>query len=165
MFSTFSERSHRSRGRNLIATGMVSGEPVGQNSQRVIPGHRSARVYGPEFVGVNTRVSRSSINEVTRDAAGRETSRKLVGKTTSPGGDDYVIIGNANPNYSIASTVFQLRPHFDASFLINTTGNRRVNNTRLVYATKGNAKRGKILSPQRWRYGVGIDEPQIYSSR
>ena len=156
-------------GRNFIATGRVSGEgQSGQNSQRIIPGQPIGTFYGPEFVGVNT-TGQQEFNkyEVTRDAAGRETGRKLVGKTTSPGGDDYVIIGNANPKFSIGfNSRFNFARNFDASFLINSQrGNDVFNNTALVYATKGNAKRSKNFIATALNDGVGIDEPQIYSSR
>lgn len=156
-------------GRNFISTGRVSGEgQSGQNSQRIIPGQPIGTFYGPEYVGV-TGTGQQEFNkyEVTRDAAGRETSRKLVGKTTSPGGDDYVIIGDANPNFSIGvNSRFNFGGNFDASFLVNSQQGIDVfNNTALVYATKGNAKRGKNFIATALNDGVGIDEPQIYSSR
>ncbi len=156
-------------GRNFIATGRVSGEgQSGQNSQRIIPGQPIGTFYGPQYTGVNgTGQQEFNKYEVTRDAAGREVSRKLVGKTTSPGGDDYVIIGDANPNFSIGvNSRFNFGGNFDASFLVNSQQGIDVfNNTGLVYATKGNAKRGKNFIATALNDGVGIDEPQIYSSR
>jgi len=155
-------------GRNFIATGRVSGEgQSGQNSQRIIPGQPIGTFYGPEYVGV-TSTGQQEFNkyEVTRDAAGREVSRKLVGKTTSPGGDDYVIIGDANPNFSIGVNSRFNVGNFDASFLVNSQRGIDVfNNTALVYATKGNAKRSKNFIATALNDGVGISEPQIYSSR
>jgi TonB-dependent starch-binding outer membrane protein SusC len=155
-------------GRNFIATGRVSGEgQSGQNSQRIIPGQPIGTFYGPEFIGVNSE-GKEEFNkyEVTRDAAGRETARKLVGKTFDPGGDDFVIIGDANPSFSVGVNSRFNIGSFDASFLVNSQQGIDVfNNTGLVYATKGNAKRGKNFISTALNDGVGIDEPQKYSSR
>src|SRR5688572_9287048 len=155
-------------GRNFISTGRVSGEgQSGQNSQRIIPGQPIGTFYGPEFIGVNSS-GQQEFNKYTveRDAAGREISRTLTGKTTSPGGDDYVIIGDANPNFSFGVNSRFNVGSFDASFLVNSQQGIDVfNNTALVYATKGNAKRGKNFISTALDDGVGIDEPQIYSSR
>lgn len=156
-------------GRNFIATGRVSGEgQSGQNSQRIIPGQPIGTFYGPEFIGV-TSEGKEEFNkyEVTRDENGRELTRKLVGKTLEPGGDDYVIIGDANPKFSIGfnSRINFLR-NFDASFLINSQqGNDVFNNTALVYATKHNAANGKNFIASALNDGVAITEPQKYSSR
>jgi iron complex outermembrane receptor protein len=156
-------------GRNFITTGSVSGEgQSGQRSQRIIPGQPIGTFYGPEFIGVNAD-GREEFNkyEVTRDENGRELTRKLVGKTLEPGGDDYVIIGDANPTFSIGfnSRINFLR-NFDASFLINSQqGNDVFNNTALVYATKHNAVNGKNFIASALNDGVAITEPQKYSSR
>jgi iron complex outermembrane receptor protein len=155
-------------GRNFIATGRVSGEgQSGQNSQRVIPGQPIGTFYGPEFIGVNSDgVQEFNKYDVTRDANGKELTRTLAGKTTSPGGDDYVIIGDANPNFSIGFNSRVNYRSFDFSFLVNSQqGNDVFNNTALVYATKGNAKRSKNFIATALNDGVGISQPQIYSSR
>jgi len=155
-------------GRNFITTGSVSGEgQSGQVSQRIIPGHAIGTFYGPEFVGVNnTGQQLFNKYKVTRDSAGRELTRALDGTTISPGGDDYVVIGNANPNFSFGINSRVNFHSFDFSFLVNSQqGNDVFNNTALVYATKGNAKRGKNFIATALDDGVGISEPQIYSSR
>ncbi len=155
-------------GRSFIPTGRVSGEgQSGQVSQRIIPGHAIGTFYGPQFVGVNS-TGQQEFNKykVVRDSTGREVSRELVGTTTSPGGDDYVVIGDANPSFSLGLNSRANFGRFDLSFLINTQQGLDVfNNTALVYATKGNAKRGKNFIASALTDGVGIDEPQIYSSR
>ncbi|MBA3341608.1 MAG: SusC/RagA family TonB-linked outer membrane protein [Gemmatimonadaceae bacterium] len=155
-------------GRSFLSTGRVSGEgQSGQVSQRIIPGEAIGTFYGPEFIGV-TSSGQQEFNKykVTRDASGRELTRVLDGKTTSPGGDDYVIIGDANPAFSLGLRSQATFGRFDASLLVNTQqGNDVFNNTALVYATKGNAKRGKNFIATALGDGVGIDEPQIYSSR
>lgn len=155
-------------GRNFIATGRVSGEgQSGQNSQRVIPGFAIGTFYGPEFVSVNgTGQQVFNKYKVTRDASGRELTRVLDGTTTSPGGDDYVIIGDANPSYSFGINSRVNFHSLDFSFLVNSQQGLDVfNNTALVYATKGNAKRAKNFIATALSDGVGITEPQIYSSR
>jgi outer membrane receptor protein involved in Fe transport len=155
-------------GRNFISTGRVSGEgQSGQVSQRIIPGRAIGTFYGPVFVGVNSD-GKQEFNKysVTRDSAGRELSRELTGTTTEPGGDDYVVIGDANPNFSLGLNSRANIGKFDFSFLINTQQGLDVfNNTALVYATKSNAKRGKNFIASALDDGVGINEPQIYSSR
>jgi len=56
--------------------------------------------------------------------------------------------------------------HLDFSFLVNSQQGLDVfNNTALVYATKGNAKRSKNFIATALNDGVAIDQPQIYSSR
>ncbi len=155
-------------GRSFISTGRVSGEgQSGQVSQRVLPGRAMGTFYGPEYLGVNT-AGQQEFNKytVTRDASGRELTRVLAGKTTSPGGDDYVIIGDANPSFSFGINSRATLGSFDASFLINSQQGMDVfNNTALVYATKGNAKRGKNFLSSALDDGVALSEPQIYSSR
>ena len=155
-------------GRNFIATGRVSGEgQSGQNSQRVIPGQPIGTFYGPEFIAVNAD-GKEEFNkyEVTRDEKGREVSRKLVGKTLEPGGDDYVIIGDANPSFSLGVNSRVNVGNFDASFLVNSQQGLDVfNNTALVYATKHNAANGKNFIASALNDGVAISEPQKYSSR
>ena len=156
------------QGRNFLITGTISGE--GQSnapSQRIIPGQAIGTFYGPEFVGVDAN-GKQMFNKytVTRDSTGRELTRVLNGTTLSPGGDDYVIIGNANPNFSFGVNSRVNFHSFDMSFLVNSErGNDVFNNTALVYATKGNAKRGKNFIATALNDGVGISEPQIYSSR
>jgi iron complex outermembrane receptor protein len=155
-------------GRNFIITGVISGEgQSGAPSQRVIPGQAIGTFYGPEFVGINDGGKQLFNNyKVTRDASGRELTRVLDGTTTEPGGDDYVIIGNANPNYSFGVNSRVNFHSFDFSFLVNSQQGLDVfNNTALVYATKGNAKRSKNFIATALNDGVGISEPQIYSSR
>lgn len=155
-------------GRSFLSTGRVSGEgQSGQVSQRVIPGQPIGTFYGPQFIGV-TSAGKQEFNKykVTRDGTGRELTRVLDGTTTSPGGDDYVVIGDANPSFGLGLRSQATIGKFDASFLVNSQqGNDVFNNTALVYATKGNAKRGKNFISSAIDDGVGIDEPQIYSSR
>jgi TonB-linked SusC/RagA family outer membrane protein len=155
-------------GRSFISTGDVSGQgQSGQTSQRIIPGLPIGTFYGPQFVGLND-AGQQLFNQytVTRDSTGRETSRKLIGTTTNPGGDDKVVIGDANPNFSLGLSSQANWGNFDFSFLIHSEQGQDVfNATALVYATKSNALQGKNFLASALTDGVNIHEPQIYSSR
>lgn len=155
-------------GRQFITTASVSGQgQSGQNSQRIIPGQPLGTFYGPQFAGVNAQ-GQQLFNKytVTRDSVGRVISRSLNGTTTTPGGDDNVILGNANPKYELGLRSNGNWHKFDASFLVRASGGAKVfNNTALVYATKGNVLQDKNFLQSALNDGIGIKEPAIYSSR
>ena len=105
---------------------------------------------------------------VTRDANGRETDRKLVGTVTSAGitGDDYVVLGNANPKYSLGLRTNGNWRSFDFSMLVHREAGQKIfNNTALVYSTKGNALQDKNFLVSALSDPTNIKEPAIYSSR
>jgi len=155
-------------GRSFIITGILSGQgQSGAPSQRIIPGQPLGTFYGPEYVGVNAK-GEQIFNKyaVTRDASGRETGRTLSGTTTGPGGDDFVILGNANPTYSLGFRSQANIGKLDLSFLVNSQhGQKVLNETALVYATKSNASQGKNFLRSALNDGVAISQPSIYSSR
>ncbi|MEO6445584.1 MAG: SusC/RagA family TonB-linked outer membrane protein [Gemmatimonadaceae bacterium] len=155
-------------GRSFITTSSVSGQgQSGQTSQRIIPGQPLGTFWGPQFVGVNAQ-GQQLFNKytVTRDTKGVVTSRKLNGTTTAPGGDDYTIIGNANPAYSVGLRSNAVWGKFDGSFLIRSEQGRDVfNNTALVYAAKSNVLTNRNVLASALSDNVGINEPAIYSSR
>jgi iron complex outermembrane receptor protein len=152
----------------FIATGSVSGQgQSNQNSERIIPGEPLGTFYGPEFVSINSS-GQQLFNHYTvvRDSLGHVTSRVLAGQTTSPGGDDFVILGNANPSYTFGFRSSGNIGKFDMSFLINREAGQKVfNNTALVYSTKGNALQDKNFLASALTDPTGITEPAIYSSR
>lgn len=152
----------------FIATGGVSGQgQTGRNSQRIIPGQPLGTFWGPEFVGVDAQ-GHQLFNKytVTRDASGNETSRKLNGTTTSPSGDDEMILGNANPKFSLGLRSSGTWNNFDFSTLLRSdVGQKVFNNTALVYATKSNALQDKNFLKSALDDGIAITEPAIYSSR
>jgi iron complex outermembrane receptor protein len=162
-------------GRQFISTGFVSGQgQSGQVSQRIMPGHPLGTFYGPEFVRVcgsgesACTAGQQVFNkyQVTRDPQGRELTRTLVGETTGPGGDDYVVIGNANPDFTLGLRSRGDIGSFDFSFLIRSSvGNDVFNNTALVYSTKGNALQDKNFLAEALDDRTGIREPAIFSSR
>lgn len=152
----------------FLSEGTVSGQgQSGQNAQRIIPGQPLGTFYGPEFVGVNS-AGQQMFNHytVTRDTTGRETSRVLAGTTTLPQGDDFVVLGNGNPKYTLGFRGSGNIGKFDLSFLINRQAGQKVfNNTALVYSTKGNALTDKNFLLTALNDPTGINEPAIYSSR
>jgi TonB-dependent starch-binding outer membrane protein SusC len=153
---------------SFLATGDVSGQgQSNQTSQRIIPGQPLGTFYGPVFAGVDAQ-GHQLFNKytVTRDAAGHETSRVLAGTTTSPGGDDKVILGNANPTHTLGVHSQTNWNKFDFSFLVNSAVGQKVfNNTALVYATKSNALQDKNFLASALTDQIGIKEPAIFSSR
>jgi iron complex outermembrane receptor protein len=155
-------------GRSFINTASVSGQgQSGQNAQRIMPGKPLGTFWGPEFIGVNSE-GKQEFNKytVTRDAKGVETSRKLAGKTIAPGADDYTVIGNANPSFSVGLRSNLNWRKLDASFLIRSERGRDVfNNTALVYATTSNVLTNRNLLASALTDKTGIKEPAIYSSR
>jgi iron complex outermembrane receptor protein len=103
---------------------------------------------------------------VTRDAAGRETSRVREGTTTSPGGDDEVIIGDANPAFSLGLRSNATWRRFDASWLWRAEMGRDVfNNTALVYGTTSNVNQSRNFLRSALTAKDALGQPAIYSSR
>jgi iron complex outermembrane receptor protein len=147
-------------GRTAIATGDVSGQgQSGQVSQRIMPGHPLGTFFGPEFAGVNASGQQlfNNYDPVTR---------RIIGTTTSPASDDFVVLGDANPDFILGLTSQVFWRKFDASFLIRgEVGQKVFNNTALVYGTKGNAKQNKNFLASALSDPTGIDEPSIFSSR
>jgi iron complex outermembrane receptor protein len=152
----------------FIRTAFVSGRgQTGQVSQRILPGHPLGTFFGPEYVGVDDQ-GRQLFNdyEVEVDDEGNETSRTLVGTTTAPGGDDFVVIGDANPDFSLGFRSSLTVGRFDASFLARAkVGQDVFNNTALVYSTKSAALQGQNFLASALTDSIDIDEPAIYSSR
>jgi iron complex outermembrane receptor protein len=157
-------------GRSFIPDVLASGQ--GQSTQfvqRIMPGHAIGTFFGPVFAG-NNAAGLQTFNHytVTRDAAGNETSRVLAGTVTASGitGDDYVVLGDANPKYTLGLHTNGTWKSFDFSMLINRVSGQKVfNNTALVYATKGNALQDKNFLASALNDGTDIHEPAIYSSR
>ena len=155
-------------GRAFITTGGISGPGFSGNpSQRIMPGQPIGTFFGPEYAGVDTQ-GRQLFNQytVTRDASGNETSRTLSGTTLTPGGDDFVVIGDANPNFNLGlRTQGNIGP-FDMSMSINSQqGLDVLNQTSMVYATKTSARQGKNFLRTALDDGVAIGEPSIFSDR
>jgi TonB-linked SusC/RagA family outer membrane protein len=155
-------------GRSFIPDAQASGQgQSNQFTQRIIPGEPLGTFFGPVFAGWDAQ-KRQLFNHytVTRDANGVETSRVLAGTTLAPSGDDYVILGNANPKYTLGLHTNGTWRSFDFSMLINRVAGQKVfNNTSLVYSTKSNALQDKNFLVAALTDPTGIHEPAIYSSR
>jgi iron complex outermembrane receptor protein len=156
-------------GRTFIPDALASGQgQSNQFTQRIMPGQPIGTFFGPIFTGVNA-TGQQTFNKytVTRDpVTGAELTRVLNGTTTSPGGDDYVILGNANPKYNLGLHTNGTWKAFDFSMLINRVAGQKIfNNTALVYSTKGNALQDKNFLASALSDPTGIHEPAIYSSR
>jgi iron complex outermembrane receptor protein len=156
--------------RTFIPDALASGQgQSNQFTQRIVPGEPLGTFYGPVFAGWNS-AGQQLFNHytVTRDASGRETSRELAGTVTSSGitGDDFLVLGNANPKYTLGLHTNGNWKSFDFSMLINRVAGQKVfNNTALVYSTKGNALQDKNFLVSALNDPTAITEPAIYSSR
>ena len=157
-------------GRTFIPDALASGQgQSNQFTQRIMPGEALGTFFGPVFTGVNA-AGLQTFNHytVTRDAAGNETSRVIAGQVTSSGitGDDYVVLGNATPSYTLGLHTNGNWKAFDFSLLINRVAGQKIfNNTALVYSTKGNALQDKNFLVAALSDPTDIHEPAIYSSR
>ena len=153
---------------DFIETSVVSGEgQSGVNSQRIIRGQPLGTFFGWQFAGFDASgVQTFTKYSVTRDPSGNETRRVATGVTTTPSFDDKVVIGNANPAYSVGFRSNASWGRFDASWLWRAEQRGDVfNNTALEYGSKSNAAvnlnflRSALSTPE------SILEPAIYSSR
>lgn len=154
-------------GRSFITTSGISGQgQSGNNAQRIMPGSPLGTFWGAEFVGVNAEGKQLFNNyNVTREN-GVITSRTLDGTTTSPDGDDQLIIGNANPSFSLGWRGNARYKQVDVSFLWRGEFGRDVfNNTALVYSTQSAVLQGRNFLRSALDQTDGLTEPAIYSSR
>ncbi len=147
-------------GRSFIITGSVFGQgQSGRFAQRLIVGQPLGTFWGPQFLRV--------------DGQGRQvfscvsTSTGCTnGETFAPTADDEMIIGNANPKFTLGLHSNGSWNRFDASWNWRGEFGRDVfNNTALIYSTKGNAKQGRNFLVSALSDPTGINEPSIYSSR
>jgi TonB-linked SusC/RagA family outer membrane protein len=146
--------------RTYITSGNVSGQgQSNQKSQRIMPGHPLGTFFGPVYVGV--------------DPQGRQlfqcktaSTSCVSGQTRSPTADDYQVLGDANPDFTLGLRSQMNWRKFDASFLLRSEFGQEVfNNGALVYSTKGNALQGKNFLRAALTDPIGIAEPAIFSSR
>ncbi|HEY3746325.1 MAG TPA: SusC/RagA family TonB-linked outer membrane protein [Gemmatimonadaceae bacterium] len=164
-------------------TGIMSGQgQSGAPSQRILPGQPLGTFYGPQYAGVCDQTTcgagpdgvagnaddptkgQQLFNHYTVDANGVLTLSP--NKTATPGGNDFVILGNANPKYTLGLRTNGNIGKFDFSALINSQhGQKVLNETALVYATKSNAKNNKGFLASALTDGVGPLEPSIFSDR
>ena len=153
---------------SFINTGGVSGQgQSGQNSQRIMPGFAIGTFFGPEYIGVDANGKQLFNNyAVTKDAKGNILTRELDGTTTTPSGDDYVVIGDANPDFTLSNHAQVNVGAFSMSYLVRGVwGQDVLNNTALVYSTKGNALQDKNFLESALTDPIGLREPAIFSDK
>ncbi len=153
-------------GRPYIITGGVFGQgQSGRSSQRLIPGQPIGTFWGAKFLRVDDKTKQQVF------ACAAKSTGCVNGETFAPvGGDeksgDEMVIGNANPKFSVGFRSNGSVNKFDASWLWRGEFGRQVfNNTALVYSTKGNAKSSRNFLESALTDPIGINEPAIYSSR
>jgi iron complex outermembrane receptor protein len=159
-------------GRSFITTGGVSGQgQSGQVSERIMPGHPLGTFFGPRFVRVAADTRIVGTDTIWRPgqqlfACSSTRATCVSGLTTTPAGEDYGVIGNANPDFTIGLHSEADWGRFDFSFLVRGAFGQDVfNNTALVYSTKGNALQDKNFLASALNDPTGIHEPAIFSSR
>ncbi len=146
-------------GRSFLQSARASGQGQSDTwAQRIIPGQPLGTFFGPRFVGVDAQ-GRQLFSCERADAS------CVNGQTTQPTGDDYVIIGDANPDFTFGLRSQVDLGSFDLSFLVRSEiGNDVFNNTALVYATKTNVTANRNFLRSALNDGIAIGEPAIYSS-
>jgi iron complex outermembrane receptor protein len=145
--------------RTYITSGRVSGQgQSNQVSQRIMPGHPLGTFFGPVFLGVDAQG-----RQLFKCSSGGSCTN---GQTTSPAADDYEVLGDANPDFTLGLRSQMNWRKFDASFLLRGEFGQEVfNNGALVYSTKGNALQGKNFLRDALNDPIGVYEPAIFSSR
>jgi iron complex outermembrane receptor protein len=154
-------------GRSFITTSSVSGQgQSGNTAQRIIPGQPLGTFWGPTFVNVNAEGKQVFKNyDVTR-TNGVITSRTESGTTTSPDADDFGIIGDANPAFSLGWRGNLRWKRFDMSYLWRGEFGRDVfNNTALVYSTQSAVLQGRNFLRSALDQTDALTEPAVFSSR
>jgi iron complex outermembrane receptor protein len=146
--------------RKFINTGFVSGQgQSNQYSQRIMVGQPIGTFFGPKFLHVNAAGQQVF-------ACNAASSGCTNGETTNPTDGDKVVIGNANPTFTLGLRNNANWYKFDASWLWRAeVGGDVFNNTALVYASKGDAKQGRNFLRSALDQPDAINEPSKFSSR
>ncbi|HEX2716561.1 MAG TPA: TonB-dependent receptor [Gemmatimonadaceae bacterium] len=146
--------------RKFILTGWVSGQgQSGQYSQRIMLGEPLGTFFGPRFVRVNNLGQQ--VFACKASSAGCTNGQSL-----NPTEEDKVVLGHANPDFTLGLTNNLSWGAFDASWLWHGEFGRSVfNNTALVYQTKSAAKQGRNFIAEALSMPDSISEPAKFSSR
>ena len=146
-------------GKRVIPSGNISGQgQSGQYAQRIMTGYPLGTFFGAEYVGVNSAGQQIFADY---DANGRR-----VGTTTTPNEDDFQVIGNANPDFTIGWRNNVNWRKFDLSMLVRGVfGNDVFNNTSLLFFSKSNILQSKNTLRGALSDGTNLKEPAKYSSR
>ena len=85
-------------------------------------------------------------------------------RPSARGGDDFVILGDALPSWTLGFRTGGNWNKFDFSMLVNSQqGMKVLNETALVYATKSNAKNNKNFLASALNDGVGTQASPRFS--
>ena len=147
-------------GVQFINTGGVSGQgQSNQYSQRIMVGEPIGTFFGPKFLFVN--------DQGQQVFACKSTSAGCAnGQTTNPSDEDKVVLGSANPSFTVGLRNNATWHNFDASWLWRGEyGGKVFNNTALVYASKSDAKQGRNFLKSALSMKDAIGEPAKFSSR
>jgi iron complex outermembrane receptor protein len=144
----------------VILSGAVSGQgQSNQYSERLKRGDPVGTFFGPKFLHVNAQGQQVF-------SCNRTTSGCTNGETTDPSEADKMVIGNANPSFTMGVHNNATWGKFDASWLWRGEfGGDVFNNTALVYQTKSNAKQGRNFLASTLDMPDDISEPAKFSSR
>ncbi|HUG41317.1 MAG TPA: TonB-dependent receptor [Longimicrobiales bacterium] len=167
-------------GRNYLQSARASGQGQSDTwTQRLIEGYALGTFYGPEFAGVcvggealvgggicDAGSQLFNKYEVERAEDGSILSQNVIGLTTAPSGDDFVVLGSANPDFTFGISNRVEMGRFDLSLFIRSEiGQEVFNNTALVYSTKNAVLQGRNFLRSALDDGIGLGQPSIYSSR
>lgn len=144
----------------FILTGSVSGQgQSNQFSQRIKVGDPIGTFFGPKFLRVNA--AGQQVFFCNTGSAGCVNNETI---STTDG--DKVVIGNANPSFTLGVRNNATWNNFDASWLWRGEfGGDVFNNTALVYATQSDALVGRNFLRSALSMPDAITEPAKFSSR
>jgi len=124
-----------------------------------MPGQPLGTFFGPRFLRVDAQG-----HQVFACVSG--SAGCVNGETSTPTANDYTVIGNANPDFSLGLHSQVNWGKFDISFLIRAAVGQDVfNNTALVYSTKSDALQDKNFLAAALNDPDDLHEPAKYSSR
>jgi iron complex outermembrane receptor protein len=147
-------------GRQFINTGFVSGQgQSNEYSQRIIVGQPIGTFFGPQFLFVNSSGQQVFACSTVRTGC-------VNGQTTQPSDADRVILGNANPSFTLGLRNNATWGGLDASWLWRGEfGGKVFNNTALVYQSKADATQGRNFLRAALDMPDALTESAKYSSR
>jgi TonB-dependent starch-binding outer membrane protein SusC len=146
--------------RKFINTGWVYGQgQSGQYSQRIMLGEPIGSFFAPHFLRVNATGQQVFSCKAT-------SSGCTNGETTNPTDADRLVVGSANPDFTLGLSNNGTWNAFDVSWLWRGEfGGKVFNNTALVYQTKSNVTQGRNFLAAALDDPDAITEPAKFSDR
>lgn len=150
--------------RKFINTGYVFGQgQSGQYSQRIMVGEAIGTFFAPHYLGTPTSGPNAGKQTFSCKAS---SAGCTAGVTTSPTDDDRIVVGSANPDFTLGVSNNGTWGSFDFSWLWRGEfGGKVFNNTALVYQTKSNATQGRNFLADALADPDDITEPAKFSDR